>query len=282
MDTAGKNYLQIIEGKAQDKAVEAVLSYFIDEHKRHAYYQFFRELSDIYDIISPDVFLRPYIDDMETLARFYRIVREAYDAGIPIEKDFSKKTAELVRKHTKSSVIKPRLDVYEINEKTLKIIEGKNISDTEKVFNLLKSIQALVVDQADKSLYLLSIGEKAELIAEHYKERQQNTQETLEALKGVIEEINAARKEQAEKDMPVEVFSIFWVFKRQSISSPEDKANQMRKVLEQYPHWKTSEAHERQIRQGLYKVLLKPGMKDTHEVKELVDKVMRVIKGRVG
>jgi len=280
MDSAGKNYLRLIEGKSQDKAVEAVLGHFINEEKRHEYYQFFRELSDIYDILSPDAFLRPYIEDMETLARMYRILKEAYDPGISIEKDFSKKTAELVREHTKGGVIKPRLDVYEINEKTLKLIEGKKISDTEKVFNLLKSIEKLVIDQADESLYLLSIGEKAELIAQLYKERQKSTQETLEALKGIIEEINAARKEQAEKDMPPEVFSIFWILKKESIDHPEDKANQMRKVLEQYPHWKRSEAHEREVKQALYKVLLKPGMKDTHKVKELVDRVMRVIMGR--
>jgi type I restriction enzyme R subunit len=280
MDSAGKGYLQLIEGKTQDKAVEAVLGYFIDEEKRHKYYQFFRELSDIYDILSPDAFLRQYIDDMETLARMYRILKEAYDPGISMDKDFSRKTAELVRKHTKAGAIKPTLDVYEINERTLKLIEGKKISDTEKVFNLLKSIEKLVIDQADKSLYLLSIGEKAELIAKLYKERQRSTQETLEALKGIIEEINVARREQAEKDMPPEVFSIFWIFKKEGVASPEDKANQMRRVLEQYPYWKRSEAHEREVKQALYKVLLKSDKADTHKVKELVDKVMRVIMGR--
>lgn len=34
-----------------------------------------------------------------------------------------------------------------------------------KVFNLLKAIDRLTVDQADKEPYLLSIGDKAEQIA---------------------------------------------------------------------------------------------------------------------
>ncbi|MCL0053108.1 hypothetical protein M1M86_01270, partial [Dehalococcoidales bacterium] len=152
--------------------------------------------------------------------------------------------------------------------------------DREKVFNLLRSIEKVIIDYADRSLYLISIGEKAELIAKLYKERQRTTQETLEELKNIIEEINTARRQQAEKNMPPEVFSIFWLFKNEGIDNPEDKANQMRSVLIQYPHWKTSEAHEREVKQQLYKVLLQSGVKDTRRVTEVASNVMRVIRGR--
>jgi len=152
METS-QNYLTLIKGKTQDKAVEAVLEQFTDEEKRHEYYRFFKELADIYDILSPDAFLRPYIEDFETLARMYRILREAYDMGILIDQDFSKKTAELVQKHTKSGQIRATLEVYEINENTLKLIEADGRSDTERVFNLLKSIERLILDESAKSLY---------------------------------------------------------------------------------------------------------------------------------
>jgi len=282
MESSGKNYLQLTEGKTQDKAVEAVLEHFIDEEKRHEYYQFFKELSDIYDILSPDAFLRPHIENVETLARMYRILREAYDPGISIDKDFSKKTAALVQKHTTSSKVKASLEVYEINEDTLRVIEQSKASDAEKVFNLLKSIERIILDYADKSLYLISIGEKAELIAKLYKERQRTTQETLEELKRIVEEINSARREQAERNMPPEVFSIFWLLKNGGIDKPEDKANQMRSVLEQYPHWRNSEAHEREVKRELYKVLLQAGINDTRKASGLANNVMRVIRGRLG
>ena len=82
--------------------------------------------------------------------------------------------------------------------------------------------------------------------------------------------------------MTPEVFSIYWLLKKESIDGPEDKANQMRKVLEQYPHWKTSEAQEREVKQALYGVLLKSGIKDTRRITELASNVMRVIRGRLG
>ncbi|HPQ13332.1 MAG TPA: HsdR family type I site-specific deoxyribonuclease, partial [Paludibacteraceae bacterium] len=101
MEKARKNYLTLIGGKKQDKAVETLLNYFLDEEIRNEYYRFFKELSTVYEIISPDAFLRDYLEDYETLSRMYQILRENYDRGIDINKDFTRKTIELVKKHTK-------------------------------------------------------------------------------------------------------------------------------------------------------------------------------------
>jgi len=65
----------------------------------------------------------------------------------------------------------------------------------EKVFNLLKSILDTVRERAGREPYLISIGERAELIASLYKQRQSTTQKTLENLKDIVEEINADRRE---------------------------------------------------------------------------------------
>jgi hypothetical protein len=198
MDEAKKDYLVLLENKTQDKAVEAVLQHFMDEEKRFEFYQLFEEISDIYEIMSPDKFLRPYLEDMETLARMYRILREAFEPGISVDKNFSRKTAELVQQYTRGSKIKPALDIYEINGETLRLIEESNASDTEKVFNLLRSIEQDVEENVHREPYMISIGEKAEAIAQRYKNRQMDTQETLEDVKKLIDERIAARKEQEE------------------------------------------------------------------------------------
>ena len=279
IEDARKDYISLIEKKTQDKAVEAILEHFMDEEKRHEYYQFFKEISSIYEILSPDAFLRPFIADMETLTRMYKILKEAYEPGIAIDKELSRKTAKLVQEQTKSGKIKPALEIYEINEATLRKIDESKASDTEKVFNLIKSIAKTIQDNVSLRPYLIPIGERAELISQLFKERQKNSQETLEELKRLIQEINAAKKEQAERDMPVEIFSIFWVLKKESIDQPEDKANQMRAVLAKYPHWRKSESHEREVKRELYAVLFQSGMRDTRKVTETAKNIMRVLKG---
>jgi len=279
MGEAGREYMALVEKKTADKAVEAVLEHFRDEEERQKFYRFFHELSDVYEILSPDAFLRPYVDDYETLARMYRILREAYEPGVFVDREFSRKTARLVQERTESGRIKPALEIYEINEETLRKIKESKASDTEKVFNLLRSILETVRVNLGRQPYLISIGERAELIAELYKQRQKSTQETLESLKKLIEEINAARKQQAEKRMPAEVFSIFWLLKQEKVGSPEKIADQMRDVLEKYPHWRTSERHERNVRQALYRNLVRSGISDADKLSEICSKVMKVLKG---
>ncbi len=277
MEQAKLNYLILIKDKSQDKAVETILEYFIDEEKRHEYYAFFKEISSIYEILSPDAFLRPYIDDYETLTRFFRILREAYEPGLSLDKEFSRKTAKLVQEFTKSGPIKPALEVYEINEETLRKIEESKASDTEKIFNLLKGISKTVITGVDESPYLISIGEKAEEIAKLFKERQLTTQKALEELRKVVEEINQARREQTDKNLPVEVFATMWLFKKEGVANAEENAKQMKGAFEQYPHWKTSEAHQREITKQFYKILVKSGIKNYIDV---VRKIMQILTGR--
>lgn len=277
IEQARSNYLVLIKGQSQDKAVETVLNHFMDEETRHQYYAFFKEISTIYEILSPDAFLRPYLDDFETLTRVYKILREAYDPGITIDREFSRKTAKLVQEHTKSGVIKPALEVYEINYDTLKKIQESKASDTEKIFNLLKGILRTVIDESNKAPYLISIGEKAEEIVKQFRERQLNTQRTLEEIKRLIEEINQARTEQREKNIKPEIFTIQWLLKKEGITSPEDNANQMKEVFEKFPYWKASEKHESEIRKQLYKILVKSGIQNYIDI---VKKIMTILTGR--
>ena len=155
----------------------------MDENRRHTFYKFFHELSDDYEIISPDAFLRPCIDDVDNLAKMYRMVRENFDPGISVDHEFSRKVAHLVQTHTTGSDIGAPGKTYRSNHDVIRYIEEKNVSDIEKVFNLRKGIHNLVEKHAEDSPYLLSIGEKADAIIQVYMDRQKTTQEILEELK---------------------------------------------------------------------------------------------------
>jgi len=64
-------------GKTGDKAAEAVLEHFRDEERREVFYRYFRELEELYEILSPAPFLRSYLDDYGQLTRMYEILRTA-------------------------------------------------------------------------------------------------------------------------------------------------------------------------------------------------------------
>jgi type I restriction enzyme R subunit len=276
MEQARAEYLHLAAGKEADKAAEAALEAFRDEEKRHAFYRFFDDLEDCYEILSPDPFLRELMEDYQRLADLYALLRSAYEGGRLTNRELARKTAYLVQEHTQVGVIREAIAVYEITPKTLEQISRSNQPDTVKVFNLLKSINEKVEKGVETAPYLHSIGERAEGIAEAFRQRQISTQEALQQLEELVSEINAAEREQAERGISGAPFAIFWLLKQNE--APHDKAEgvatEMAKVFENYPHWRASERQGREVRRELYDRLGKLGVKN---VPELVERIMKVI-----
>lgn len=272
-----KEYLSITNEKTRDKAIEAVCEHFRNEERRQAFYKFYKEISSIYDILSPDAFLRSHLTDYRDISEMYRLVKEAFEPGMIIDKELSRKTAKLVQEHTKSGHVQPALEIYEINENTLKKLEKSKSSKTEKVFNLLKTIENAVRNESVKRPYLISIGERAEAVSQLFKERQKDTEETLEDLKNLVADMEKSAREQKEKKIPAEVFSAYWILKNEKIEGAEEIANEMNEILEKYPHWKRSEEHERGMRRELYAILSKSRLSPKKSV-EIGNNIIRILK----
>ena len=54
----------------------------------------------VYDVLSPDAFLRPYLDDYEALAALYHLIRAAYSARPYVDRELTDKTRTLLHDHT--------------------------------------------------------------------------------------------------------------------------------------------------------------------------------------
>lgn len=277
MAEARRVYLPLFGQGADDKAVEAVLEHFRDEERRHEFYRFARELGDLYEILSPDAFLRPFVEDYQRLLDMYRLLRSAYEPGVIVDKELLRKTAGLVQKHTESGPIQDAMRVSQIDEHTLDRIAASQKPDTVKVFNLLKSLRAKIEQDARFAPYLLSIGERAERIIAEYQSRQLSTQEALHQLEALVKEVAEAERARAEKSLTGEVFAVYWLLRRANVSDPEAAARSMAEAFEQHPHWASSAAHERAVRTALYKTLLASGL-SADDVAALAQQVMNVVR----
>lgn len=277
IDFGRKNILNPLkEIKNQDKKIDWILENFEDERKRKEFYSFYKELSDIYDIISPDDFLRPYLEDMDTLTKIYKIAKEAYDPSIKIDKEFSDKVKELVRNYTNQSEIKATFEIVEINEDTLKKLESKNLSDRQKIFNLNKALNSLREQDGVKEPYLISIAEKAERIMEEYNSSQITTKKALEELKNLIDEINKAKKEQAELGLSPEIFTIYWILKKENVPDYNNLTDEIKNAFQEYPYWKQSEQQTRDLKAKCIKVLFKK-VGDLTKATNLIHKILKYL-----
>ncbi|MDO9067480.1 MAG: HsdR family type I site-specific deoxyribonuclease [Deltaproteobacteria bacterium] len=271
-------YLDLIpKGKATDKDCERAIENFDDKEQRNTFFKFFRQVESLYEIISPDVFLRPYIDDYNRLLRLYCIIRNAFTKRIYIDKEFMAKTAKLIRDHVTTDSVDAPLPVQKIDEQTLEALKASQSSDTVKVINLIKTITATVDEEEDEIPILGSIGEKAEAIAELYDNRQISTQDALLQLESLVTEYNTLKSEWQKKGMSAHTFNIYWAIHRVGLEDAEGLAVKVNEEFESYSHYRDNRDEQMELRRKLYKLLLKPVGKD--KIKEITDHLMKIRMG---
>ena len=270
-------YLILTAEKTEDKAAEAVLEHFRDKERREDFYAFFRELQEIYEILSPDPFLRPFLKDYERLVAAYHLVRSAYEPHIPVDKSFLRKTAEIVQQHTLTSQINEPQATYEIGPEALLALLREDKPDTVKVFNLLKELNRIVAEQGKTAPHLIPIGERAEQIRRRFEERLISAQEALKELDEVVNQLQAAQEERRSSPLSAQAFAVEWWLRTQGIEPAQaaQSAASLEEAFALFPHWTISAADERELRTRLYKDLIALGVK---EVVAWADRILDLLR----
>jgi type I restriction enzyme R subunit len=186
-----QEYLRVWAG-LEKEGVEVILEHFRDKDKRERFYRFFRTVEELYELLSPDPFLRPYLDDYEKLARIYRLLRATYESSVLVDKSLLWKTGELVKTHTETSMIFEPQDEHDLTPETLKHLATDNSPEPVRILNVLKTIRTLVEEKGGQLPYLIPIGERAEAIAEAFEKRQNTSQEALQELYKLAEKYEKA------------------------------------------------------------------------------------------
>jgi len=268
-------YIALATGKMDDKAVERAIDAFEDKKKRDAFYKFFKELENLYEILSPDEKLRDSVEDYRRLAELYEVVRNAYGAKTSFLGDVAKKTESLIRKEASYAGLDKLSKAVLIDEKMLESLRRSQSSDTNKVINLIKSIEATIEEKGSVSPYLISIGERADAIREQFDERHVTTEEARQQLELLAaESIEAA---QAKKDSGLDdaTFTLFWELKRFLYKDPQKLAIQLAVPFTRFPNFDSNAEQMRQLKAELYKVLL-----PVVQGKKMVEVADRLIKVR--
>ena len=254
--TGRNKYLTIGEGLKADKLVEAVLLAFRDPEARESFFAFYRELEELYEILSPDPFLRPFIDDFGRLSEVYQLLTASFYPGLDVTRSFLRKTSDLVQNMTHTGAIRSPEEVYVLDEGVINVLADADKPDVVKVFNLLKVLDQQLRQRSKEAPYLVPIGERAEEIAQAFEDRQLSTQQALDELTKLLNEAREADSSREASDFSVEGFSVFWLLKRIGVADAEPIARSLQTVFAAHPYWRQSPAQGRDVRRGLYKALL--------------------------
>jgi len=229
--------------------------------------------------LSPDIFLRPYIDSFQSLSEIAFVIKNAYTQRVFLEKDFLNKTEALVRDRVTAEIFGKITKTYKINEETLAKIKKENESEDVKVINLIKSIKKHAIDKEDKEKYLISISERADGIREAFEKQQLTTQKTLLALEELVVEVNKSEQLKKDKGFDDQTFFIYSllkeIFDEYDLQDFEETAKGVKGLFDKYPYFTSNSKQKRELGADIYAMLLKieeNKVKDSNDIFPKVNK----------
>lgn len=247
MESKAREYLRLIERNFNDKDVDTLIEHFRDPERRKEFFREYKEIEMLYEIISPDAFLRPFIADYGTLSAIYQVVRKAYTRTVMVDRDFQAKTNHLVQEQVGSYGVGSLGEILAINADTIELIKNRSGGDGTKVINLIKSIEKLA-DDGSNDPYLIAMADRARAVQESFEQRQTSTADALAALLSEVDKNELRKKEQAEKSFDGLTYFVYRSLLDARIENAEAVSRKIRQAFSDYPNWKRSENALRELR----------------------------------
>jgi type I restriction enzyme R subunit len=238
-----------------DKAKERAIAHFEEKNRRGDFFKWFRQLQNLYEIISPDAFLRPFIDDYLSLSELYALIRSAYADRVYVDREISNKTRDLLQKHTISGQLELPGAIHALGPEELAKLRESDTSDNTKILNLRKILTVTVQENGASKPFLLSIGERAQKLAEAYEDRQLTTQQALLDFEKLAREATDADVERQRLGLDENSFAIHKTVGETDNGFDAGQAKAINTLFEGYPDYRWNKQQESKLRTELYKTL---------------------------
>lgn len=275
MTTKAPDYIALIQRNFDDKDVDTLIEHFRDKERRKQFFKEYKEIEMLYEIISPDAFLRPYLEDYATLSGIYVVVRKAYAKQVSVDREFLRKTNTLVQQHIDTDRVEQVTQFVEINASTIDVIKKQQGGDGTKVINLIKSIEKIAEESSDDP-YLIGMAERARVVQESFEDRQSSTAEALAELMREIEANEQRKRDQAERGFDSLTYFVYSTLLDAEISQPEEIAQTIKTAFVSYPNWQSSEKELREVRQQITFALFAQE-DDLDKVTTLVERLLSML-----
>jgi type I restriction enzyme R subunit len=226
----------------------------------------------LYEIISPDAFLRPFMDDYGTLSAIYAVVRKAYSKRVQVDREFQRKTNRWCRSRSASYEVRTVDGLVEINAETIELIKQRQGGDATKVINLVKGIEKTADEKSDDP-FLVEMAARARVVQESYENQQTSTRDALNDLLAAIEKNEERKRQQAEKGFDSVTFYVYETLTDAGVTAAERVSKKIKEAFLDHPNWRSSEADLRELRKTITFAVVAE-MDDLDHVTRIVDDLL--------
>lgn len=283
MASKASGYLEVGDIRAGDAALEKALAQFVDPEARQEFYDFFRDVEGLYEILSPDAELRDNLELFKRLAELYAVVRNQFDGkSLGPLGELEYKTRRLVQQNAQSHGLGGVLRTVTFDLKTLEAIAAQPGDDKGKVVNFVRSVVADADQNGQAAPFLVPLKERAENVLKSLEERSVSTAIAMELLRDIAKDKDAAEAERQKLGLSPKAFAAYWRVKDEDGVTPDQAiaiAKEADKLMAQFPHFAENPEERRQLRAELYRPLMGVG-KDARA--RIVDAVLQTLVGDDG
>lgn len=273
---ASVDYLDAGEGGDADERLERlVYGRFLEPEPRKAFFEAYKDIENLWEILSPSKELVDHIGTFKRLAQLYAAVRNAYADKIGFVADLAYKTRQLVEQNATQDGLGRLTKSVTFDVKTLEALRSDKGSDEGKVFNLVRGLQQEIDDNADAAPVLQSLKDRAERILKDLENRNTTGLAAMDLLAALATEKDATMKAARESGIPARAFAVAWVLRDEKAIKtagidPIALAKEAEELLGRFPNALVNADEQRRLRSSLYKPLLALAQDERARVVDLI------------
>ncbi|RZJ18620.1 MAG: HsdR family type I site-specific deoxyribonuclease [Brevundimonas sp.] len=259
---ASVDYLDAGEGGDADERLERlVYGRFLQPEPRKAFFEAYKDIENLWEILSPSKELVDHIGTFKRLAQLYATVRNAYADKIGFVADLAYKTRQLVEQNATQDGLGLLTKSVTFDVKTLETLRLDKGSDEGKVFNLVRGLQKEIDESADAAPVLQPLKDRAERILKDLENRNTTGLAAMDLLAALAVEKDAASQAAKDTGLTPKAFAAFWALQdnpamKKSGLDALELAKEIEKLLARFPNAQVNPDEQRQLRASLYRPLI--------------------------
>jgi type I restriction enzyme R subunit len=272
---AEAEYLEAGEGSADEKLERVVYQRFLVPEARKAFFDDYKDIEALWEILSPSPELRDHIKTYKRLAQLYAAVRNAYADRIGFIGDLAYKTSRLIEEGATQHGLGRLTKSVTFDVKTLQSLKGEEGPDESKVFNLVRGLQKEIDDDPAFAPVLQPLKERAERVIKDLENRKTTGLAALDLLGALAAEKEAALTTAADSGLSPRAFAAYWSLRGDAALqaagvSALDVAKEADSLLQRFQNAAVNPDEQRRLRAALYRPLLGLPADERSRVVELV------------
>ncbi len=273
---AKTDYLNAGEGGGADERLERVVyGRFLEPEARKSFFEAYKDIENLWEILSPSPELRDHIATFELLAHLYAAVRNAYAEKVGFVADLAYKTRRLIEQNATQEGLGRLTKSVTFDVKTLESLRNEDGPDESKVFNLVRGLQKEIDDDPGEAPILQPLKVRAERILKDLESRRTTGLAAMDLLAALATEKETAVKSAKESGLSTRAFSVFWTLRDDSALkaagvSPMEIAREAESLLARFPNAGVNADEQRRLRASLYRPLLALQKDDRSRVVDLI------------